>query len=168
MEEEQQRLLETAAGRRLAQQHDAEERRKHEEANASASKDGALSSVTESPLTDPSRDAPHVHEDGSLDVSLDVPDPSIPWGEARQVMTRPDYVLPLDHLNLIQIDRHHSIRAQSMPLLRAFAKVALDDPEFEDRLERVMDRVSAIESLLRTKELVWKDEEKRFPVQLMR
>lgn len=167
MEEEQQRLLETAAGRRLAQQHDAQERLKHEQANASASKDGELSSVTESPLTDPSRDAPD-QEGDEFNISLDVPDPSIPWGEARQVMTRPDYVLPLDHLNLIQIDRHHSIRAQSMPLLRAFAKVALDDPEFEDRLERVMDRVSAIESLLRTKELVWKDEEKRFPVQLMR
>lgn len=110
--------------------------------------------VTESALTDPSQD---LEPDVPLDTE-DVPNPSITWGEARQVMTRPDFITSLDHLNLIHIDRHHHIRADSMPLLRAFARVALDDEDYARQLENTMDRVSAIESLLRTRELVIKEQ----------
>ena len=39
-----------------------------------------------------------------------------------------------------------------MPLLRAFRKVA-EQPGFREKLESVMDRVSAIESLGRTREV---------------
>lgn len=107
--------------------------------------------LTESLLTDPSMD----HE---ADVrGADVPNPHLTWGEARQVMTRPDYIMELDHLNIIHIDRHHHIRADSMPLLRAMRRVA-ESQGYRERLESVMDRVSAIESLGRTRELVWKEQ----------
>ncbi|PWN52181.1 hypothetical protein IE53DRAFT_312605 [Violaceomyces palustris] len=112
---------------------------------------GSARKMTESCITDPSQDK----ED---DVrGADAPNPHLTWGEARQVMTRPDYILELDHLNIIHIDRHHHIRADSMPLLRAFRKVA-ETEGYEDKLEAVMDRVSAIESLNRTRELVWKEQ----------
>jgi hypothetical protein len=97
-------------------------------------------------VTDPSRDT-------EADIrGRDVPNPHLTWAEVRQVMTRPDFVNELDHLNIIHIDRHHRIRADSMPLLRAFRKVA-ESEGFEDRLAEVMDRVSAIESLGRTREV---------------
>lgn len=96
--------------------------------------------------TDPSRDV-------QADVrGIDVPNPHLTWAEARQVMTRPDFIDELDRLNIIHIDRHHRISADSMPLLRAFRKVA-ETEGFEDKLESVMDRVSAIESLNRTREV---------------
>lgn len=96
--------------------------------------------------TDPSRD---VQEDVR---GIDVPNPHLTWAEARQVMTRPDFITELDRLNIIHIDRHHRISADSMPLLRAFRKVA-ETEGFEEKLESVMDRVSAIESLNRTREV---------------
>ena len=107
--------------------------------------------MTESLITDPSMDQ-------QADVrGADVPNPHLTWGEARQVMTRPDYILELDHLNMIHIDRHHHIRADSMPLLRAMRRVAGSEG-YDEKLESVMDRVSAIESLGRTRELVWKEQ----------
>nr|CDI50953.1 conserved hypothetical protein [Melanopsichium pennsylvanicum 4] len=107
--------------------------------------------LTESPITDPCNDQ-------EADVrGADVPNPHLTWGDARQVMTRPDYIMELDHLNIIHIDRHHHIRADSMPLLRAMRRVA-ESQDYEDKLESVMDRVSAIESLGRTRELVWKEQ----------
>ncbi|KAJ1037689.1 hypothetical protein NDA14_002651 [Ustilago hordei] len=107
--------------------------------------------LSESPITDPSMDQ-------EADVrGADVPNPHLTWGEARQVMTRPDFIMELDHLNVIHIDRHHHIRADSMPLLRAMRRVA-ESQGYEERLESVMDRVSAIESLGRTRELVWKEQ----------
>ncbi|GAC93972.1 hypothetical protein PHSY_001541 [Pseudozyma hubeiensis SY62] len=107
--------------------------------------------LTESLITDPSMDQ-------EADVrGADVPNPHLTWGEARQVMTRPDFIMELDHLNIIHIDRHHHIRADSMPLLRAMRRVAGSEG-YGDKLESVMDRVSAIESLGRTRELVWKEQ----------
>jgi len=44
-----------------------------------------------------------------------------------------------------------------MPLLRAFRRVS-EEPGYAEKLESVMDRVSAIESLNRTRELVWKEQ----------
>lgn len=69
-------------------------------------------------LTDPSLD-------GQSDIrGWDVPNPHLTWGEARQVMTRPDYLTTLDQMNIIHVNRHHEIRADSMPLLRAFMRIA--------------------------------------------
>lgn len=111
----------------------------------------AASSSSAHHLVDPSMDQ-------EKDVrGEDVPNPHLTWGEARQVMTRPDFLTQLDQMNIIQVNRHHEIRADSMPLLRAFRRIA-QEPGYEDKLERVMDRVSAIESLGRTRELVWKEQ----------
>lgn len=101
-----------------------------------------------------------VAEDDNDDDSdpLQSPNPAIPWGEVRQIMTRPDYVEQLDHLHVVHIDRSHHVSAHNIPLLHAFRAVLREDVEFEARLERVMDRVSAIESLGRTRELVWKEQ----------
>lgn len=120
------------------------------------------SQMTESDLTDPSQDSSPLPASGAEGEESDVfagselPLAAISWGEARQVMTRADFLVPLDRLNLIQIDCHHHIRADSMPLLRALERVALE-PGYEDKLERVMDRISAIESLGRTRELLFKE-----------
>ncbi|UZJ51834.1 hypothetical protein CBS101457_001154 [Exobasidium rhododendri] len=116
----------------------------------------------EKPLHLPSSGALRSVVDPSQDIvedvrGRDVPNPHLTWGETRQIMTRPDFISELDRLNLIHIDRHHHIRADSMPLLRAFRRVAEIDG-YEDKLERVMDRVSAIESLNRTRELLWKEQ----------
>ncbi|PWN45351.1 hypothetical protein IE81DRAFT_285604 [Ceraceosorus guamensis] len=108
------------------------------------------SSLAQDDATDPTHDV-------EFSLPGDVPNPSLTWGEARQVMTRPDFILDLDHSNIISIDRHHQVRADSMPMLRAF-RLQAEEPEYEEKLESVMDRVSAIESLGRTRELVWKEQ----------
>ncbi|CAD6886831.1 unnamed protein product [Tilletia laevis] len=100
---------------------------------------------------DPARDL--IHKEGE-DI---LPAVSLTWGEARQVMTRPDYILELDRLNMIHIDRHHRIYADNMALLRAMRRVT-ETEGFAEKLESVMDRVAAIESLGRTRELVWKEQ----------
>ncbi|KAK0560230.1 hypothetical protein OC844_003895 [Tilletia horrida] len=100
---------------------------------------------------DPTQDL--VHKAGE-DI---LPAVSLTWGEARQVMTRPDYILELDRLNMIHIDRHHRIYADNMALLRAMRRVT-ETEGYADKLESVMNRVSAIESLGRTRELVWKEQ----------
>ncbi|KAE8266733.1 hypothetical protein A4X09_0g5617 [Tilletia walkeri] len=100
---------------------------------------------------DPTRDV--ILKDGE-DI---LPAVSLTWGEARQVMTRPDYILELDRLNMIHIDRHHRIYADNMALLRAMRRVT-ETEGFAEKLESVMDRVAAIESLGRTRELVWKEQ----------
>jgi hypothetical protein len=127
--------------RRLSLDHDHISDSSLGEEKSLQASSGAMKSVL-----DPSQDV-------EADIrGIDVPNPHLTWGETRQIMTRPDFISELDRLNLIHIDRHHHIRADSMPLLRAFRKVAEIDG-FEDKLERVMDRVSAIESLLRTREV---------------
>ncbi|PWN97081.1 hypothetical protein FA09DRAFT_299005 [Tilletiopsis washingtonensis] len=105
----------------------------------------------------PQDDATNPLSDVEVGLPGDVPNPSLTWGEVRQVMTRPDFLEELDRLNIIHVDRHHHIRADSMPLLRAF-RLQAEEEGYEDKLESVMDRVSAIESLLRTRELVWKEQ----------
>lgn len=100
-------------------------------ASASASASESASAKVELAATDPSLDE-LVDVDGQ-----DVCNPHLTWGEARQVMTRPDFITELDHLNIIFIDRHHHIRADSMPLLRAFRRLA-ETEGYEDKLERVM------------------------------
>ncbi|KAK0546131.1 hypothetical protein OC846_005076 [Tilletia horrida] len=128
----------------------ARERRLKEGETAQQATEEAESIVEAS--ADPSRDVDTAEGEDIL------PAVSLTWGEARQVMTRPDYILELDRLNMIHIDRHHRIYADNMALLRAMRRVA-ETEGFPEKLESVMDRVSAIESLGRTRELVWKEQE---------
>lgn len=92
-------------------------------------------------------------------------------------MTRPDYMVDLDALHVISIDRNHNVRPDSRLMLNVFRAVAGEE-DFQDKvrdflrkaapmlaltlyfaplqLDNVRDRVDAIESLHRTRELTVK------------
>ncbi|KAF5103073.1 hypothetical protein D0Z00_000051 [Geotrichum galactomycetum] len=82
--------------------------------------------------------------------------PQVPLWIARKIMTRPDYIQVYDNLNIFTIDSNSFVRADSVPMMQAFHEIA-DMPGFDDLLAETQDRVSAIESLGRTRELVAKD-----------
>lgn len=82
--------------------------------------------------------------------------PEIPLHEARQIMTRADFIQSYDHVNIFTIDSRAMVRADSVPMQNAFREVC-DRPGFDEHLEATLTRISAIESLGRTRELVAKD-----------
>lgn len=82
--------------------------------------------------------------------------PQIPLWIARRIMTRPDYIQVYDNLNIFTLDSNSYVRADSVPMMQAFHEIA-SMPNFDELLEETIDRVSAIESLGRTRELVAKD-----------
>lgn len=82
--------------------------------------------------------------------------PQVPLWIARKIMTRPDYIQVYDNLNIFTIDSNSFVRADSVPMMQAFREIA-SMPGFNDLLEETLERVSAIESLGRTRELVAKD-----------
>ena len=82
--------------------------------------------------------------------------PQIPLHEARQIMTRADFIQKYDHVNIFTIDSQAMVRADSIPMQHAFREICQQEG-FEEHLEATLDRISAIESLGRTRELVAKD-----------
>jgi hypothetical protein len=82
--------------------------------------------------------------------------PSFPMHKAQQIMTRSDFIRTLDRLNLFTITSDAQVRASSVPMYEAFREIAAE-PGFRDYLQATIDRISAIESLGRTRELVAKD-----------
>ncbi|KAI9736603.1 MAG: hypothetical protein M1834_000807 [Cirrosporium novae-zelandiae] len=82
--------------------------------------------------------------------------PQIPLHEARQIMTRADFIQSYDHINIFTIDSNAMVRADSVPMQHAFREIC-SQPGFDEHLEATLDRISAIESLGRTRELVAKD-----------
>lgn len=82
--------------------------------------------------------------------------PQIPLHEARQIMTRADFIKSYDHINIFTIDSNAMVRADSVPMQNAFREIC-NAEGFDDHLEKTLDRISAIESLGRTRELVAKD-----------
>lgn len=82
--------------------------------------------------------------------------PQLPLWRARQVMTRPDYIEKYDKMNIFTIGTDSNVRADSVPMMRAFHEIA-SDPNFDSLLRETIDRISEIESLGRTRELVFKD-----------
>ena len=82
--------------------------------------------------------------------------PELPLWRARQIMTRPDYIQRFDNLNIFTIDSESRVRADSVPMMRAFHEIA-SQPHFDQLLEDTIDRVADIEALGRTRELVLKD-----------
>jgi hypothetical protein len=82
--------------------------------------------------------------------------PSIPLHKARQIMTRADFIQSYDHDNLFAIDSDAMVRADSVPMMNAFREICAMDG-FDEYLENTLDRISAIESLGRTRELTIKD-----------
>jgi hypothetical protein len=82
--------------------------------------------------------------------------PQIPLYKARQIMTRADFIKQYDHDNLFTIDSKAMVRADSVPMMNAFKEICAEEG-FDDYLEATLDRIAAIESLNRTKELTMKD-----------
>ncbi|KAK0625205.1 hypothetical protein B0T17DRAFT_532216 [Bombardia bombarda] len=82
--------------------------------------------------------------------------PSFALHKAQQIMTRSDFVRALDRLNLFSITSKAQVRASSVPMYRAFKQIVAE-PGFREHLQATIDRIAAIESLGRTRELVAKD-----------
>lgn len=91
--------------------------------------------------------------------------PIIPYWKCRQIMTRADFLEELDRLNVISIDVDHNVRPDSMLIFRA-AQEVVQEEGFEELLENVRDRIDAIESLHRTRELTFKDVDDRVKLNL--
>src|ERR1700760_4038179 len=82
--------------------------------------------------------------------------PSLPLHKARQVMTRADFIQAYDHDNIFTISADGKVRADSVPMMRAFRSVC-NEPGFDKFLEQTLERIGDIESLGRTRELTIKD-----------
>ncbi|KAJ4125499.1 hypothetical protein NW768_009120 [Fusarium equiseti] len=82
--------------------------------------------------------------------------PTYPFHIAQQIMTRCDFIRDLDSLNLFSITSQADVRASSVPMHRAFREIC-SEPGFDKHLELTIERIAAIESLGRTRELVTKD-----------
>lgn len=82
--------------------------------------------------------------------------PQIPLHKAREIMTRADFIQSYDHINVFTIDAKAMVRADSVPMQNAFRQICEEDG-FGEHLQATLDRISAIESLGRTREIVAKD-----------
>ena len=82
--------------------------------------------------------------------------PTFPLHIAQQIMTRADFIRALDRQNLFSITSTAQVRASSVPMQLAFKQIVAE-PGFRQHLEDTNERIAAIESLGRTRELVAKD-----------
>jgi hypothetical protein len=82
--------------------------------------------------------------------------PEIPLYKAREIMTRADVIQAYDSENLFTIDSNAMVRANSVPMMNAFREICAEEG-FDEYLQATLDRISAIESLNRTRELTLKD-----------
>lgn len=82
--------------------------------------------------------------------------PQIPLHKAREIMTRADFIQSYDHINIFTIDAKAMVRADSVPMQNAFRQICAEKG-FDEHLEATLNRISAIESLGRTREIVAKD-----------
>jgi hypothetical protein len=82
--------------------------------------------------------------------------PSIPQHLCRRIMTRADLLERLDQCNVIAIDTKSNVRASSVPMMRAFREICSEEG-FDEMLENVLERISEVESLGRTREVEFKD-----------
>lgn len=82
--------------------------------------------------------------------------PEIPLHEAREIMTRADFIQDYDHENIFTIDSRAMVRADSVPMQLAFRQIC-DIEGFDKHLEGTLERIGDIESLGRTRELTIKD-----------
>ncbi|KAL8967522.1 MAG: hypothetical protein Q9183_002877, partial [Haloplaca sp. 2 TL-2023] len=80
----------------------------------------------------------------------------VPLHKAREIMTRADFIKDYDHINIFTIDAQAMVRADSVPMLNAFREICSQEG-FDEHLQATLDRISAIESLGRTREIVAKD-----------
>ncbi|GAA6040357.1 hypothetical protein JCM8097_007573 [Rhodosporidiobolus ruineniae] len=103
-------------------------------------------------------DAEEVAEQLELDLLNVLPDeldPKVTYREAREIMTRGDFLVDLDAWHIINIDRHHRVRPDSRLMLSVFKSICAEE-DFQEKLDNVLDRVNFVESLGRTRELTVK------------
>ncbi|KAH4116365.1 hypothetical protein HBH47_169070 [Parastagonospora nodorum] len=82
--------------------------------------------------------------------------PEIPLHEARQIITRADFVQPFDHINIVHIDANGMVRADSVPMQNAFRDICSQEG-FEEHLKATLNRLDELESLARTREVATRD-----------
>ncbi|KAF1851564.1 uncharacterized protein K460DRAFT_298717 [Cucurbitaria berberidis CBS 394.84] len=82
--------------------------------------------------------------------------PEIPLHEARQIITRADFVHPFDHINVLHIDAHGMVRADSVPMQNAFREIVQEEG-FEEHLKATLNRLDELESLARTREVAYRE-----------
>lgn len=82
--------------------------------------------------------------------------PELPLHKARQAMTRADFIQDYDHINIFTITSAAMVRADSVPMQRAFREICAE-PGFREYLDATLQRINDIESLGRTREIVAKD-----------
>ncbi|OLN89053.1 hypothetical protein CCHL11_06027 [Colletotrichum chlorophyti] len=90
--------------------------------------------------------------DGVIDGRL----PEMPLHEARQLMTRADFIQKHDHINIFSIDSNSMVRADSVPMQNAFRDICSQDG-FEEHLQATLERLDELGGLQRTREIVMKD-----------
>ncbi|GAA5870409.1 hypothetical protein JCM16303_001994 [Sporobolomyces ruberrimus] len=112
----------------------------------------ALKQIEKEELDDVSDDTIASDLVNSLPDELDI---KVTYRNARFIMTRPDYIDDLDSWHIINVDKHHYVRPDSRLMLTVFKEIAAEE-DFQDQIDNVSDRVNAIESLHRTRELTVK------------
>jgi hypothetical protein len=91
--------------------------------------------------------------------------PELELHKARQIMTRADFIQDYDHDNIFTIDSKSMVRADSVPMMRAFRNIVLEEPVYDNDekktlaefLDETLERIGDIESLGRTREVTFKD-----------
>ncbi|KAF7534530.1 hypothetical protein G7054_g6140 [Neopestalotiopsis clavispora] len=81
--------------------------------------------------------------------------PEIPLHEARQIMTRAEFIQHHDHKNIVTIDNRSMVKADSVAMQNVFREVCRQEG-FEKHLQATLDRLDELESLRRTREIVFK------------
>ena len=82
--------------------------------------------------------------------------PQMPLHEARQLVTRFDFLQHHDRINIFTIDSKSMVQADSVAMQNAFRDVCSQEG-FEKLLRETMERLDELESLARTRELTMKD-----------
>ncbi|KAF2864852.1 hypothetical protein BDV95DRAFT_613212 [Massariosphaeria phaeospora] len=97
--------------------------------------------------------------------------PEIPLHEARQIITRADFVAGFDRINVVHIDAHGMVKADSVAMQNAFREICTQEG-FEAHLKATLNRLDELESLSRTREVAFRDpptyNDGEVPVQMYR
>jgi hypothetical protein len=81
---------------------------------------------------------------GVVDV---LPDVKLEYRRAREVMTRTDFLHPLDHHNIIAIDLDYYVRPDSQLMLSVFRSIVAE-PDFQEKLDNVRARYDFLPHLI--------------------
>ncbi|CAI6099802.1 unnamed protein product [Clonostachys chloroleuca] len=82
--------------------------------------------------------------------------PELPLHEARQIMTRFDFIQAHDHINIFSIDSNSKVRADSVAMQNVFREV-VNQEGFQELLDETQERLDELEALGRTREITLKD-----------